>query len=487
MSGEDNKGSDLLESVKTLVTQQFAGFKTQLDGVVEKQNALGDKLTELSKPVAQGGKKPSELFGGGAPGIRQGEDTMSSRGYSFGRLLFAVGTRDASQATVEMDVHNRLMQAYGGSVGKGAVLAPLGGMHLQSADPKLASECRQMVRQGVANMDPDEIRWQIRQMIGMGAIKQDLSSFDDTLGGVLYGPTQQGEMIDLLRAREMFANAGAREITLPPNGRIQFPRHAGAGSGYWVGEGQTITESDQLATGMLTMQAKKLAALCDMPNELLRFITMSIEAFIRVEIAKTLALKADSSMLSAVGSALEPKGLTNYSGILTHVATTVGTDGNTFEPQDVAKMVAKVEEQNIDASNFTFVMRPMMWAGASTRRGDAVTAGDAKGPFVFRTQDADMAKGTPNRLAGYPVVKTTQISAAIAKGSATNLTQIIGGVFEEYLIGRAGVMEFATDPYSGSAGTNFKNDVTSIRAITFMDGVPRREEAFVNCTSLVNG
>ena len=46
-----------------------------------------------------------------------------------------------------------------------------------------------------------------------------------------------GELIDLQRNLEAFAAAGAQEIALPPNGRIQFPKLTGGSTAYWVGEG----------------------------------------------------------------------------------------------------------------------------------------------------------------------------------------------------------------------------------------------------------
>ena len=46
-----------------------------------------------------------------------------------------------------------------------------------------------------------------------------------------------GELIDLQRNLEVFAAAGAQEIALPPNGRMQFPKLTGGSTAYWVGEG----------------------------------------------------------------------------------------------------------------------------------------------------------------------------------------------------------------------------------------------------------
>ncbi len=481
-----SQGTAVAPPAQVAPVTDLTGFMAQVQqslqtAVQQAVAPLQVEITQLKKPQSQSGASPSQLFGGGAPVIRQGEDANTSRGYSFLRAIVAMSTRDFSNAKVEQEVHNKLMEIYGGNLGKGSVLVPLGGEHLHVEDSRYAQQVSQMVRQGVADYDPQELRYVIKQLFDRGAIKQDFSTLSDAAGGILLGPTEQGEMIELLRNKSILSMVGAREVTLPPNGRMSWPGHKTAGSGYWVGEAQNITESDMTFGNGVTLQAKKLAALVDLPNEMIRFITQSIEAFWRTEIAKTLALTQDSQFFSYdVGSALKPKGLLAYSGLLSHTASTAGTDGDTFEPQDVAKMVAKVEEQNISTENFQFVMRPLQWACIATRRGDAVTANDQKGPFVFRTEQG------PDRLMGYRVGKTAQISNARTKGSGTALTQVLGGVFEEMLIGRVGAMEFAMDPYAGTGGANFKSDMTTLRAIMHTDMAPRRQNAFIVCDQLVN-
>src|SRR5205085_5048611 len=131
---------------------------------------------------------------------------------------------------------------------------------------------------------------------------------------------------------EAFAIAGAQEIALPPNGRIQFPKLTGGSTAYWVGEGTSITESAP-ATGNLDLQAKKLGVFVKLNNELLRFASPSAEGLVRFDMARAAALKADLAMLEGSGST-QIKGITTYSGIVTHVAAGAATNGDTFTPAD---------------------------------------------------------------------------------------------------------------------------------------------------------
>src|SRR4030095_13272944 len=88
--------------------------------------------------------------------------------------------------------------------------------------------------------------------------------------------------IDLQRNLESFSTAGAQEIALPPNGRIQFPKLTGGSTSDWVGEGSAITESEP-TTGNLDLQAKKLGIFVKLNNELLRFASPSAEGLVRVD------------------------------------------------------------------------------------------------------------------------------------------------------------------------------------------------------------
>jgi HK97 family phage major capsid protein len=451
------------QAISGAVAQAVAPLQTA-------QTELKNSLDGLKQPQSQ--NKGSQLYGGGSAAIRQGEDAMTSRGYSFAKLFFALGSREGWQhAKVEKEVHDKLYDAYG-ALGEGTVFAPLGGVHLQRVDAKFAAEVRQMVRQGVAHADPAEMGWVLQQLQRSGVIRQDLSTWDDTAGAALLGPIQQGELIDLLRAKEIFSQAGCTEFTLPPNGRIQWPRITGDASSYWVGEGVEITESN-ISTGMLNMTAKKLAAICDFPNELLRFATMSVEALVRNMLAEQQARKLDTTFLTATGSDTTPKGLINETGINTLTASVTGTNGDTLEPHDVDLAAATVEEQNIDTNGFTFLCRPMLHAKLKNRRADAVSANDQKGAYLFKDQ-----------LDAYKWIRSTSVPKDRVDGSSSVCTMLIGGVFREYLIGRVGVVEFAVNPFTQ---TNFRNDLTSIRSIQHVDGKARRPEAFVYIDDLLAG
>ena len=465
-----------------------------VNGLKASYDAMSTRLDEMSKSTDDA----RTSFLGGAPHARRGEDPFASRGFQYGRVIGVLsGKMDAVHAKVEMDLCKRLHDEY---VQRGfynkedakSVVVPLSSDFIHQTSPdmaKMAAEVGEIVRAGVSGFDRDEASYFLQKRYGFAKTKA-LSWLDESGLGNLVGPAVHGEPIELLRNQEVFMKAGATVVPFPPSGRMTWPRFTGATTGYWVGtstNGREITASSP-TTGDVVLQVKKLGVLVNLPNELFRFPTVSVEAILRADMMKTAALTLDTALLEDVGSGLTPKGIIRYSNILSHTASTTGVNGDTFEPEDVLQMVAKVEEKNVNFN--TFVGRPLMYAAIGNRRADAVTAGDKKGPWLFnitREKGAatdDVSNYAVGSLEGYPFHKSNQISNTRAKGGSSALTYVLGGDFSRYVLALSGVMEFAV---SNVGDTNFPQDKSSIRMITWADGAPTYEEAFILCDSLVVG
>lgn len=466
--------------------------------------SIGDQLLTQLKTLAERTEKTEKRLdelgqrSERTPFVRKGESALTSRGFQFSRVVGLFNkTLPREHAKVELDLCNRLQSEY---VARGyfvkedtsSVVLPLSTSLMVQADPsleKLAGEVGEVVRAGVSGADPDEMLHTVQRSYGFSRAKA-LSWLDESGLGALVGPPVFGEPIELLRNQEVFMKAGAKVVPFPQSGRMVWPRLTGASTAYWVGSGandRSITDSEQ-TTGDVVLSVKKLAVLVKIPNELFRFPTVSVEQIIRADMMKSASLKMDKAFLEGTGSAFEPKGIINYAGINSYTAGTVGADGNTFSPEDVAKMIGTVEEQNVPFENW--VMRPLMYAAIANRRADAVSAADGKGMFLFNTLrgHADSTAAPQNNsegaLEGYKAFKTNQVSKTRDKGSATNLTYILGGNFSEYMVAMSGVMEFAV---TSLGDTPFQSDQSWIRLITWCDGAPRHEEAFVLCDDLIVG
>lgn len=477
-----------------IVEQVRQTIDAQLAPVREQQTALSTRLDELAKPTRQAGS----LFGGGAPGVRTGEDPLSSRPFQMMRAMsYAQGSdrHNEDNCKLELQVSRRLKQYYdrhglsfGGvpSNGRETVVVPLSMSMLPEElleDEFFAGEVRQAIAAGTDGASLGEMR-SIAQAAGLDQrrVNQALSIFDDSAGGVFTSPGPHGDFIELIRANEVLSRAGATSVTLPPNGYLPFMKGTGSTTGYWLGESEAITPSEP-STSRMELRAKKAAALVDLPNELMRFGGSAVEAWIRADLARTLGLLVDTAGLEGVGSTNEPKGLINYAGIVDHTAGTVAADGNTFEPEDPAGMLSDVEEQDHDPERdgFTWVMRPKMWNKILNRRAAAHTVNVEDGNWLFPVNRDAIQNGLPGALLGHPVVKSTQVSNTRTKGSGTDLSYVLGGIFRHLIIGRVGVLEFAM---TTEGANRFDKYQTGIRAIQFVDTGVRYEDAFVLCDTI---
>lgn len=442
------------------------------------QEQFNKNLSELFSQSSSGGKRAHGPF------ARSGESSLTSRGYQLSRIIGTCSNKmDADQCKVEQEVHEKLQKAMSAlgyvKAESKSILVPFSTSHILSLDPQfsgLATELKQLMAAGVAGVDVEELH----------GLRTKALSWNETENlGALVGPPQFGELIDLLRNNEVFMRAGARVLPMPPNGRIVYPRQTNATTANWVGEAETVDLSYP-KTGDLVMTAKKLGIRTRIPNELFRFASVSVEQFVREDLMKVAALKLDKTLLEHIGSAVTPKGLLNYSGISSYTASTVGANGNTLEPEDILQIVGTVEEQN--ATFKAWVGRPLMYAALANRRADATTPGDAKGMFLFnmlrdlQSQSHDVTREGMGSLAGYPFFKSTQVGRDRTKGSATNLSYILGGDFSQFLLALSGVLELMANPYGDTA---FSTDQTEIRGIMFADGVPMREAAFVKVDELI--
>lgn len=421
----------------------------------------------------------------GSPHIRKGEDPMSSRPFRFLKLFGAIsGKYRHDEAKLEVNTMKSFekgLRDFNWAPSEGGVSAPLGMAYLPD-DFAASEDCRvlkSMIMAGAAGADPQEVEWTRQKAYRSMRNKATQSWLDETLGGPLVAPPEFGEIIELLRNQEALVNAGARTIQLPAQGTVVFPRITSPSTAGTYSENVAITSST-VGTGHLTLSAKKIAAIIEVPNELFRFATASAEAVLRADMTKTLALQADLYFLEGNGTnANVPRGILNYPNVNSYTAGVTGANGDTLQPEDGYAMEAIVEENN--AMMEGWIMRPTLWSKIGGFRADAVTAGDAAGQFVQSLFRA-MGDRLDPAWCGFPITKTNQISKSLVKGTATNLTYILGGMFSDYLIGLFGAIEFLA---TNVGDTPFRNDLTWIRGIMLGDAGPRHEAAFVKCMNLI--
>ena len=426
------------------------------------------KALEASKAPQYGDKTPNMLFG-----HIKGETGKDSRPYSFMNIIKAIKEQNWEYAKLERQIHfDMLKEGYEHS---GGMLVPSNPDAVEASSPRLKG-IKSLMKLGDGACQPDMYQKAYKEYK-----EKALSAFGtDPLGGALVMPVLANSIIELLRANVVTVKAGATELSLPPSGSLSWARQTADPTYYWVGENTAPTATDPTLANII-FTPKKAAALVIISNEALMYTNPAIEVVVRQSLAERGARFEDLAFLEGTGGSSQPLGIINTSGIQSHTATTVGTDGNTFQPEDVATMLAKVQEAN-DPGATAWIMRPLKWAAIRNRRaGSGYASGDGAGLFMFQTSRGDYEKGDSGRLMETPVLTTTSISNARTKGSGTALGYILTGNFQRVVIARAGTMEIA----ALSSGTEFKNDQTAVRAIMRLDMQLTHTKPFVLCDQLV--
>lgn len=484
--------AELVTAVKEL-QNRATRREAEMDTLTKNFNTLLETLKKTPAP----GINPNGMMGSnfGAPNIINGERTMGSRGFSFMKMIGMItGDIEANQCKVERDVHNRLTKAvaHGGDLGAsgyefggsgfvgekgGKFLAPLATSYFQDqfVNRDFRYEMKSLVAAGCDGADLDHMKWiRTKQLNAMGYGTKALSWLNELTGGALVAPPEMGELIELLRNKEALVNAGARVVPLPPQGRLKYPRQTGPSNTYWLGESSPIPDSN-LGTGEVTLQAKKLCVLIKAPNELIRFASPAAEALMRDDMTKSLALGLDLAGLEGLGGDTRPLGIIQRQNINRIVSSKPQVNGDEVRGEDIYRMVAAVEESNAEFE--CFVMRPKTLYKFYQLRTDAVSQGDRSGQFLF-SLIREATESAPATLAGFPVVKSTQVSQVRNKvaGAGSNLTYILGGMFSDVLIGMFGAIEFAA---TTQGDTSFAYDQTWVRGILSADIAIRHEAAMV--------
>jgi HK97 family phage major capsid protein len=427
-----------------------------------------------------------------APTVREGRLSDSSAGVSVQKAIaYCAGQIDETDPDVReaVQLSKKIGDIYGAfypfenrPIGRLLVPASCGflpthtpkGFDIPGAD-MLRKEINQRILT-VKGLDPDELRHHAN---GNGDLSnlatKSLNTLSDLTGGSTVAPPTLGDLIDLQRNLEVFSSVGATNVTLPPNGMMQYPKLTGGATAYWVGETASVTASQEV-TGSLSLSAKKAALRVPLTVELMRFSDSNVDGMVRMDMARQGALLADLAQLQGTGG-------TQIKGLITYPTATVWTQnvdkllaysvtgaGSTFSPQDVAGMWAILPDE---VTPNAFVMRKNMWAKLRNRRADGPIPGDQAGAFVFNGFSRDISDGglsAAGTLDGSKVVWSSQVSATRGSGAQT---YVILGYFPDWLVGRLGVMEFMVNPYS-----LMSTMTTEIYCFQFIDAGPRHAASF---------
>ena len=253
-------------------------------------------------------------------------------------------------------------------------------------------------------------------------LRRDLNVGTATAGGNLVDDVLlSGSFIELLRNRLALANAGMTTLS-GINGNISIPKQGSSATAYWVGEGASPTESQQTIE-QVNLSPKTCGAFVDYSRKLLLQSSIDVEAMVRDDLARVIALELDRVGLNGSGSSNQPLGIINTTGIGTQSLTSFGT----FE--EYIGMETDVAAANADAGSLRYIINASARGALKSTKKDA-----GSGEFVF----AD------NEINGYPVTVSNQLGNNDA----------LFGDFSMLIMAMWSGLDLTVDPYAGAtAGT----------------------------------
>ncbi len=278
--------------------------------------------------------------------------------------------------------------------------------------------------------------------------KRDMNITTDTAGGFLVGTQHMpGSFIELLRAKLVAAAAGV-QIMSGLVGNVSIPKETADPTGYWIQtEGNPPTES-QGTVGQVTLSLKNVAAWVDITRNLMKQSAPAADNIVMNSIVKVLARMIDLAVFHGTGANGQPTGIAT--------AAAGGFTGTTFSRILAVSALVDVMNANAEKEGMNWVCNPTSWGILKVRE-----EGTAGYPSYLLKDD--------NRMLGYPVLTSTQITAAY----------LFFGDFMQAIIGEWGVLDINVDDKSLSTSGGIR-----IVGYQSVDVAVRQAGAFTLATNL---
>jgi HK97 family phage major capsid protein len=248
--------------------------------------------------------------------------------------------------------------------------------------------------------------------------------------------TKPGDFLEylynLLRVKEL----GAQTVTgLREN--VAFPKQTGKGTGAWVAEnpGVDVAETN-LTLGQVLSSPKTYQSSTSYSRQLLAQAVVDVDTMVRQDLARDMAIAIDFAAIAGPTGGNSPVGVMNQSGITSFVLAADSGNGGLPAYADVIHMIEQLEDANADqlgdpgwlttpALKAVFKLTPVL---ANTIAVPAWTDND--------------------ELAGYMARSSNQVPKTGVRGSTSNNSALILGVWNTMVIGMWGSgFELIVDPF----------------------------------------
>lgn len=277
---------------------------------------------------------------------------------------------------------------------------------------------------------------------------------DFASGGALIPEDYRNDVIDLLYPAMSVMQAGAQILPMP-NGQLTLPFIDSGITASYVGEKVNIPPSEQ-RYGQLQLNAKKLAAVTPISNDLLRTPSARADEFVQRDIARRFITRMESAFLNDDGTNGTPKGLVAWAPAANKF--TAGANDLTNKVANLGTLQRLVQDNDVPLENGAYIISPRTEWSIKLQL-------DGLGNFPFMPM---MEAGS---LMGQPFFSTNNVPNNLGGG---NDSYVLFGAMAHVVVGDTETLELTVHPdgayHDGSAvQSGISMDCTPIRGISRHD------------------
>lgn len=277
--------------------------------------------------------------------------------------------------------------------------------------------------------------------IGSAMNHRTLNTSVFSAGGALVGTDLLGgSMIDILR-NAVLIGQGPLSVTELGGlvGNIAIPKQTGTATVFWAAEGATINESQQ-SFAQLLLTPHRMGAVTSYTKQLLAQASLSVEMFVRSDIALTMAVEEDRVTILGTGLNGEPLGIFNTTGTLANV-----TFGGVATWADIIALEFGLENANVRTGQMAILTSPLT---KSYLKQTLIAANSTFPIFIWGKNE-----GFPN-IAGVMPGVVNEYPGYATKNVTTN--QVVQGVFNDLFKARWAAFDVVVDPYTQAASESIR-------------------------------
>ena len=268
---------------------------------------------------------------------------------------------------------------------------------------------------------------------------RDLMAGTPTAGGNVVATELLGSsFIDLLRNSMILDRLGVTVLN-DLSGNIAIPSQTGAATSYWVAEGGAPTETQQ-TIGQMPLTPKTIGAFTDFTRRLLLQASIAVELFVRMDLARVLALGLQDGAFNGTGASNQPTGLANIAGI---GSVAMGTNGGAPTYDMAVDLETAVANANADIGNLAYVTNSKV---RGKLRKTQVFTGTNGAPVWTSGRERGIGE-----VLGYDAYVTNTVPSNLTKGTASGVcSAAFFGNWSDLVMGLWGGVDLMLDPYANA-------------------------------------